>query len=279
MRNLLVFLGRHYFFLLFLALETCAVTLLVRHNYFHRASFVNTSNDVVGNMLEARDEVTQYLHLKADNESLREQNAKLLEQQKNAFAEFSTSTFKVNDTIYKQQFEYIGARVVDNTVYRRNNYLTLNRGTAQGVQKDMGVICPEGVVGVVLEVSENYCTVMSLLHKSAKVSARLKRDGTIGPVTWDDASDYRSATLRELPTHAKLAKGDTLVTSGLGDVYPAGIPVATIDTYEIVSGEHYYTVKVHLTTDFKKLEHVYIIKNLLKAEKEELVKRTLNNAQ
>lgn len=278
MRNLLVFFVKHYFFLLFLALESFAVILLVQSNYFHRASFINSSNAMVGKMLETRDNVTQYFHLKEDNEQLSRQNAYLLSRQRSSFAEYAENTIHIKDTVYKQQFEYMEARVIDNTVYRRNNYLTLNRGTAQGVKPGMGVVAPGGVVGIVLQVSENFCTVMSLLHKDAKVSARLKRDGTFGPVSWDDASDYKKATLRDLPTHARIRKGDTLVTSGIGDSYPAGIPVAVVQSFEIKSGEHYYTVQVDLTTDFKKLEHVFIVKYLFKEEKDKLLQETLKNA-
>ncbi|TND07578.1 MAG: rod shape-determining protein MreC [Bacteroidetes bacterium] len=279
MRNLLVFFVRHYFFLLFLALESFAVIMLVQNNYFHRAGFMNSSNAVVGEMLEARDEVTQYFHLKEDNEQLSKQNAFLLSRQASSFAKFTGTSIQVKDTIYKQQFEYMEAGVVDNTVYRRNNYLTLNRGSLQGVKPGMGVIGPEGVVGKVLQVSDNFCTVMSLLHKEAKVSSRLKSDGTFGPVSWDDASNYRSATLRELPTHAKIKKGDTLFTSGIGDTYPAGIPVGIVESFGIKSGDQYYTAKVNLTTDFKALQYVFIVKYLFKDEKDKLQQETLKNAE
>lgn len=273
MRNLVVFLTRHYFFLLFLGLEAFAITLLVRYNYFHRASIVNSSNRLVGGIMEARDNMTQYFGLKDENDRLAKENALLRSQLKSAYMDYTTQKVTRVDTVYKQRFDYITAKVIDNSVNRRNNYITLNRGSAQGVRPDMGVISSEGIVGIVKDVSENFCTVMSVLHKDMHVSAMLKKDGTFGQLDWSPP-DYRAAVLHDLPTHAKIHAGDTLISSGLGDAFPEGIPVATVQKFTIRSGENFYTVDVRLTTDFKKLQHVYIVQNLMKEEQQNLQKKT-----
>lgn len=274
MRNLLVFLTRNYFFLLFLALEFFAVSMLVRYNYFHRAGAVSAANVVSGNMLEMRDDMTEYFGLKTENDRLARENALLRSQQKGAFMDYTTNVDTISDTIYKQQYQYIVAKVVDNTVNLRNNYITLNRGTEQGVKADMGVICPDGVVGIVKYVSANFCTVMSLLHKDMHVSAKLKRDGTFGQLDWNPP-DYTKAILHDLPSHSKIRKGDTLVSSGLGDAFPEGIPVGYVNSFKIKSGENFFTVDARLSTDFKKLKYVYVIRNLMKDEQQELQKKTL----
>jgi rod shape-determining protein MreC len=269
MRNLVVFLVRHYLFLLFILLEGLSCWLLVRNNFFHRAGAVNTANRVVGSMLETRNEMTAYLDLKDQNKMLLEELARLRSMQKSSFAPYSSNTFSIRDTVFRQQYEYIAGQVVDNTVSRRNNFVTINRGSAQGIRPDMGVLTTNGVVGLVLNVSENFCTVMSLLHKDVKVSARLKKDGTFGQLIWA-GTDYRTAELIDLPTHAKLVKGDTLITSGLGEAFPAGVPVGTVVSWEKKAGDKTYTVQVQLTTDFRKLEHVMIVRNLFRDELQQL---------
>jgi rod shape-determining protein MreC len=276
MRNLLVFLTRNYFFLLFVALEFFAVSLLVRYNYFHRAGAVSTANAVTGSMLEARDNMTEYFSLKTENQRLARENALLRSQQKGAFMDYTTHVDSVNDTIFKQQYQYVEAKVVDNSVNRRNNYITLNRGSAQGIQPDMGVISPDGIVGIVKDVSANFCTVMSLLHKDMHVSAKLKKDGTYGQLDWSPP-DYTTAILHDLPSHAKMKKGDTLVSSGLGDAFPEGIPVGIVQAFKIKSGDNFFTVDAKLTTDFKKLKYVYVVRNLMKYEQQELLKKTLES--
>ncbi|HTF03882.1 MAG TPA: rod shape-determining protein MreC, partial [Bacteroidia bacterium] len=147
----------------------------------------------------------------------------------------------------------------------RNNYIVLNRGSMQGVAPDMGVITPGGIVGIVREVSDNFCVVMSLLHKDSKVSASVKKDGTFGQLSWD-YTDYREGVMVDLPTHSKIAIGDTLITSGLGDAFPEGIPVGTVKSFEKKAGEKTYTVRVLFTTDFRKLRHVYIVRDLMRPE-------------
>jgi len=265
MRNLIVFLARHYFFLLFLFLQIVSLTLVVNHNYFQKAAAVSASNALTGSMYESRNEVTQYFDLKDQNIRLSEMNAILLGKMENAYLDYDTTSFAVNDTIRRLRYTFIAAQVIDNTVSLRNNYIVLNRGSMQGVAPDMGVITPGGIVGIVREVSDNFCVVMSLLHKDSKVSASVKKDGTFGQLSWD-YTDYREGVMVDLPTHSKIAIGDTLITSGLGDAFPEGIPVGTVKSFEKKAGEKTYTVRVLFTTDFRKLRHVYIVRDLMRPE-------------
>jgi rod shape-determining protein MreC len=265
MRNLIVFLARHYFFLLFLLLQIVSLTLVVNHNYFQKAAAVSASNALNGSMYATRNEITQYFDLKDQNIQLSEMNAILLGQLETAYLDYDTASTMVTDSIHRLRYSYIAAQVIDNTVSLRNNYIVLNRGALQGVKVDMGVITPGGIVGIVREVSDNFCVVMSLLHKDSKVSASVKKDGTFGQLSWD-YTNYREGVMTDLPTHSKIAKGDTLVTSGLGDAFPAGIPVGTVMTFEKPAGEKTYSVRVQFTTDFRKLHHVYIVRDLMRDE-------------
>lgn len=265
MRNLVVFLARHYFFLLFLVLQIISLTLVVNHNYFQKAAAVSASNALSGSMYETRNEITQYFDLKDQNIQLSEMNAILLGRLESAYLNYDTTSTTVSDTVRRLRYTYIAAQVLDNTVSLRNNYIVLNRGSLQGVKPDMGVITPGGIVGIVREVSDNFCVVMSLLHKDSRISASVKRDGTFGQLSWN-YTDYREGEMTDLPTHSQIAIGDTLVTSGYGEAFPAGIPVGTVLAFERRGGDKTYTVRVRFTTDFRKLHHVYIVRDLMRDE-------------
>ncbi len=265
MRNLVVFLARHYFFLLFLVLQIISLTLVVNHNYFQKAAAVSASNALSGSMYETRNEITQYFDLKDQNIQLSEMNAILLGKLESAYLSYDTTSITVSDTVRRLRYTYIAAQVLDNTVSLRNNYIVLNRGSLQGVKPDMGVITPGGIVGIVREVSDNFCVVMSLLHKDSRISASVKSDGTFGQLSWN-YTDYREGEMSDLPTHSKIAIGDTLVTSGYGEAFPAGIPVGTVLAFERKGGDKTYTVRVRFTTDFRKLHHVYIVRDLMRDE-------------
>jgi rod shape-determining protein MreC len=163
--------------------------------------------------------------------------------------------------------------VVNNSTNRRNNFITLDKGSKQGVQINMAVITSTGVVGQVKDVSENFCTVMSMLHSRTTISSKLKKDGSYGPLTWD-GKDYSNATLSDIPTHVRLTKGDTIVTSAYSLTFPENIMIGTVESYERESGKYFYTVKVKLSTDFKKLTYVYIVNNMFKEEQEALEKKS-----
>lgn len=269
MRNLAVFLVKNYFFILFLFLEVISLYFVVQHNYFQHASAVAASNAVSGSLYEWRSGMTEYFSLREQNDQLANRLADFMTRDSNALLSVKPVVRTVNDSLYDQRYEFLSAKVIDNTVSLRNNYIILDRGLRHGVGKDMGVVCPNGVVGIVRDVSENFCVVMSVLHEKSSISACVKRDGTFGQLIWD-GDDYLEASLTGLPTHSKIAKGDTLITSWLGDTFPEGIPVGTVISYEKKAGEKYFTVRVKLTTDFKKIKHVFIVKSLVREELDSL---------
>lgn len=134
----------------------------------------------------------------------------------------------------------------------------------------MAIINSEGIVGVITNVSKNFSSALSILHKDVKVNCMLKKDGSYGPLSWEKDDDYTSATITDIPIHAKIKNGDTIVTSALSSIFPEGIPVGTVKNFERKSGDAFYTVKVNLSTGYKKLNHVYVIKNVFKGEQDSL---------
>lgn len=278
MRNLVVLIWRHYFFFLFLLLEGLSIYLIIQNNYYQKASFINSSNAVSANILATSSNVESYFYLKTENENLAKENAELRAKIFESYAMIVSDKYVVNDTTFKQKYTYTSAKVVNNSTNFRNNYITLDKGWAQGVKNDDGVISSTGVVGLVKSVSKNFCTVKSALHGKSTISVAVKKDGSFGPLTWDGA-DYGYATLSDIPTHVKLIKGDTIITSVYSTTFPTNIMVGTVESFVRESGKYFYTVKVKLSTDFKKISHVYIVTNLFKEEQEKLEKSSTKDKE
>ncbi len=176
MKNIFVFIWRNHFVFLFLLLQSFAIYLLIQNNNYQRAGFINSANVVSGNFLNFYSNITEYFSLKKANEILASENAELKKHHPNSYFRYDVQVFNINDTIYRQQYNYRAARVVNKSVNKRNNYITLNRGSLHGVEPDMAVITPVGVVGIVKNVSENFCTVISMLHVNSKISAQIKNN-------------------------------------------------------------------------------------------------------
>jgi rod shape-determining protein MreC len=270
MKNLLLFVWKHNFVFLFLLLETLSVYLIVQNNYYQKAGFINSSNQIVADVQELQGSIKTYFFLKDENEKLLKENAELRGKTLASFSVLVNDEKVVNDTTYHQKYTFVSARVVNNSTNLRNNFLTLDKGSKQGINKDMAVITSTGVVGQVKDVSDNFCTVISLLNSKKTISSKVKKDGSYGPLSWDDGDDFGHATLHDIPTHVKLKNGDTIITSGYSHDFPENIPIGIVESYEQKSGQFFYTVKVKLSTDFKKLTHVYIVKNKMKQEQDNL---------
>lgn len=274
MRNLVAFIWKYHFFFLFLLLEIIAFSWVFRNNKYQRAKFVNSSNLISGNLYEYYNGVSDYLYLKEKNKKLADENARLHNALITSYMKVPYREIRVNDTLYRQQYEFVAAKVVNNSTTSENNYLTLNIGSRMGIKPDMAVISSEGIVGIVKDVSENFCSVMSLLHKKVNVNVKIKRDGSFGPLSWTDEDDYRTATLKDIPVHLKILKGDTIVTSAYSATFPENVAVGIVESYSRRPGQFFYTVKVRLSTDFKKLQYVYVVKNLMKEEQKALEEKS-----
>lgn len=269
MRNLFSFLVKNYFFFLFLFLEIIAAVLVINNNYYQRSVVVNATNDFTGSIRSIYCSVTEYFSLGKTNQALVEENTKLHNLTKKSYIIIDRNTYFIDDTVYKQQFRYVNAKVIGNSVNRRNNYLMLDKGAAEGIDKDMAVISPKGVVGIVRDVSNNFSSVISVLHKDSKISAKIKKNNYVGTLVWRGI-DYKSANLLDIPTHVKLSLGDTIITSGYSHIFPEGILIGVIKNFNILEGENFYTIKLEFTEDYNNLDYVYIINNLMKNEQSDL---------
>jgi rod shape-determining protein MreC len=273
MRNILVFIIRYHFLLLFVLLEIFAITLLVNSTYYQSSAILKAGSRVTGRFYTSISNATDYLKLRTTNEQLAQENAMLRQMKGVSFLKNDTSSFWVNDTLHKQQYQYIVSKVVLNTVGKRNNYIMLDKGSRSGIKKDMAVITSNGIVGTVVNVSENFSWVMSLLNKHTRISGRITKNNQMGTVVWNGV-DHMYGTLTDIPAHVKIAKGDTIVSSGYSYIFPAGIMMGTISDFRVEQGDHFYIIPFKFSVDFNALQYVYVVKNLMKDEQEALEKST-----
>lgn len=272
MRNLAIFIWKNNYFFLFGVLQLFSIWLIVDNSIFQRTAIITSSNNVSGSFLSIYNGVEQYFYLKYNNTQLSNENAKLLSEGKNAFLITNNTEFSSNDTLYRHQFTYFDAQIISNSIKKQNNYLILNKGSKMGIEKEMAVISPAGIVGIVKDVSPNFCSVISLLHQDTRINAKIKRSGFIGTVLWDGA-DYRYAKLIDIPYHLNVRYGDTVVTSGYSTIFPEGIMIGIVTVVKPNKNDNFYNITVKLATDFNKIDHVYLIKNHFKSELDTLTSR------
>ncbi|MFN4082621.1 MAG: rod shape-determining protein MreC [Bacteroidia bacterium] len=275
MRNLIYFLYKYHTFLLFLLLEILSLITIYRYNNYQKASFLNATATYTSRIYDGVSRTKNYFYLRVINDSLMAENARLRSQMLNAYYESGFTVLSINDSAYKQQYQYIPAEVVNNSVIYRNNYLTLNKGSNHSINVGMGVITHNGVVGVVNAVSANYCTVLSLLNSNAKISATIKKNDAFGSLVWD-GKDPKFCKLLDVNKHVEIAEGDEIVTSKYSGIFPQGLPIGRIKSYLLEPGDNFYNIQVELNSDFATLKTVYIIKNLLKEEQTALEKQHTN---
>lgn len=273
MRNLIRFIEKNATLFLFLILEGFAFYLLFQSHNFHRASFLNSTNKVSGGVYTQYSEFTDYLNLKEVNQQLATENERLRGLQINAYEKLFGPNIIIDDTLYQKQYLFTKAKIINNSINKQNNYLTLNVGSKNGIENGMGVLAPNGVVGIVQNVSQNYARVLSLLHGSSKISVKLKGSNYFGSMQWD-GEDYRRGILTDIPNHVDIQIGDTIVTSGFSATFPSDLFVATIADFNKPKGENFYDIKLNFSTDFKNLSHVYVVKNSRSTEQQELEEET-----
>lgn len=271
MRNLIRFIVRNHILFLFLILEIVCITLIFRQKNYHHVQMTNASAGVTGSVYQSYSEVTDYLYLKQVNDSLARvlANYKMHQLERDTLAAMEPGIVSA-DTL---PFQYIPARVVKSSYTNFNNYLTINKGRNDSISGGMGVVSPHGVVGIVVGASENFASVMSLLHHEIRISCKLKKNEQQGTLIWEGMNP-NVAYLDYLTEPADLEEGDTLVTSGASTFFPPGEIVGTINEFELAEGANFYKIQVRLSSRFDRLKHVFVIKNKLQNEQQQLEEGT-----
>lgn len=275
MRNIFLFIRRYFNFLFFLVLQIIALSFLFRYNKFHEAAFMGIAGDITGKLNEKYNNVDYYFHLQQTNAELVKENRLLLSRLKDNYQAPGTTSAIVIDSIIVdsikkyQRYEYFDAKVVNSTTTMQTNFLTIHRGAAQNIKKDMGVIGPSGIVGRVVNVSDNYAIVMSVLSRQFKVKAKLKKGGENGTIEWDGVSPLY-ILLKDIPKSAKIQKGDSVLTSELSSIYPPNIMVGTVAEMINNKSSNFYTLRIKPATNFYSIQYVYVIGDLQREERKKL---------
>jgi len=268
MRQLFLFLYKYRAFFLFLIFEGLSAFLVIQNQNYQRAAFLNSSNQLVGNVVSTTTSISDYFSLKDQNESLSDQVARLNERVEALQKRLQTVDLDSSETNVPQ-YTFIPAKVVNNSFRRNNNYITLSRGLADGIAKDQGVLGPNGIVGKIRSASENFSIVVSLLHTDLMISSVLKRSGDLCTASWD-GRDPRKSKLLFVPRHVFLTKGDTVTTSGYNAVFPEGQLVGVVEEVLTEPNSTFHDITIRLATNFSSLSYVSVILNKAAPEKDSL---------
>jgi len=256
MQSLLKILLRYSNFLVFIALEVAAFLLICMNNTYPRSGLLSTANSFVAWQHEQVSEICGYFSLRSQNEQLAAENAAL----RNRICAMDSSGMEIR---------YQPAKVVQMTTDELHNYLTINRGSKDGIMRGQGVRNNEGAVGIVRTVGPNYSVVLPLINTHTNLSCRFAKNDYIGTLQWD-GKDSRFAQLADVAAHMVVNQGDTIVTSGLSPVFPEGIPVGIVENSVLEEGASYHSIRVRLHTNFKRLKYVEVVQNAHQNELEEL---------
>ncbi|MEJ5092550.1 Cell shape-determining protein MreC precursor [compost metagenome] len=279
MRNLWLFLRRYNAFFWFILFFGFSMFLVVTNNSFQRASALNSSNSVIGHIYEKVNSWKSYLSLTETNDQLVKENASLRTQLENYLTTDTVAMAKspVIDSSEFGRYEFIIASVTNNSIHQKSNYLTLNKGSLAGIEKGMGVLAPNGVVGIVLNVTPHFSTVQSLLHPDTKISVTLANTDVFGSLVWGSNVDYRFAMVKEIPNHVKVKTAEKVYTSGYSGHFPKGILVGAVVETGISSGDSFLDLRILLSTNFSNLHHVYVVKDLFSKELKQLEETNQDN--
>ncbi len=270
MRSLINFLVRYFSVLVFIIYVSISCTLLFDNNPYHHHIYMTSAGELASSVYEEANAITSYFHLRDINEDLQRRNASLETEviglrhqlrsyREAAYADSMTVTEALNP------YSFIIAHVINNSISRPYNYITIEKGALDGVKPEMGVVDQNGVIGVVNIVGPHSSRIISLLNPNFRLSCRVKGSDGFGSLIWDGKT-YEEAVLEELPKHTVFHSGDTIVTSGYSAVFPEGIPVGTVIGTSRDGNDNFFTLRVKLLTDFSQLSTVRIIANSLRDE-------------
>lgn len=278
MKNLWLFLVRYNAFFWFLIFFTIAIVLVLRNNNYQQSYFINSSNTIIGTLYANLNYWKEYINLDEENRVLLDENALLRQQLQNIIAR---DTIEKDSMLYEQhalRYEFIPAQVVNNSLNQKNNFITLDKGRKSGIEPDMGVISSNGVVGLVLHVSDNFSTVKSLLNTTTTISVTLDSiSEAFGSLVWGQNTDPRYAIVKDIPNHINVKVGQSVYTSGFSTMFPKGIKVGEVKEANLASGTSFNDVRIELTTNFTNLTYVYIVKDILSKEKIDLESTSYKN--
>ena len=265
MQQLIYFFQKFKYFLFFLLLAFISLALTFNNLEFHKSKFVNSANYFTGGLYLKANNISEYVGLKSENKLLAEENTRLKNIIENNKSIIYTIDSTVIDSIkYHQKYTFTAAKIINNNYAKKFNFLTINKGENQGIEREMAVVNSLGVIGITDNTTESYARVQSILNRNSKINARLRNTNYFGTLGWDGLN-YNTVQLSDIPRQAPLKIGDTIETGGKSTIFPEGILIGTIS--KINKGNTAENmVYVKLFNDMSNLGYVYVVKNLDKDE-------------
>ena len=258
MQQIFTFIFKNSNRLLFLLLLVISLSLTIQSHSYHKSKIISSANFFTGGIYEKINNVDEYFGLKAQNEELAKENARLKTL---LFNQKDTTKLPQIDTIKGvKKIDILVSKVIRNPFSSLENFITINNGSASGIKPNMGVINSAGIIGIVDNTSKNYATIISVLNVNIKINAKIKKSNHFGTLVWNGKSTG-FAQLIDVPRLAGVRKGDTIVTGAESRVFPENIGIGTIDKVYIDNETNYYTLDIKLFNDMTNLGHVYVIKN------------------
>jgi rod shape-determining protein MreC len=280
MRNIFLFIGRYFTFFVFLVFQVLALSFLFRYNKFHRAVGMGMANELTGWMNSKYANVDNYFHLKQESDRIHRVNDSLINLMKANFLNPDTATTFVRDSIpydtlgHRRRYIWRDAEVVSNSVNSDRNYIQINRGSKQGIKDNMGVLNSDlSLVGIVVNTSDNFSQVMSLLHVKNNVNAIMKKSGNAGTISWDGKNPLL-LTMTGVPKSDTITKGDTVLTGTYSLSFPPLKMIGTVASIVKDNSSSFYILRIKTAANFQNLQHVFVVENLQGDEQESLDKAT-----
>lgn len=269
MRNLFAFFNRFQIFLFFILLQVVSISLYINYFSFPKSQYLTSASIVSGNVLKVKYNVTKLLNLTNTNNNLQKELAQLRKERPESFIQIDRKLFKINDTLNEFSYDYIPAIVINSTFDKRNNFFTLDIGSKQGVEREMGVMSGKGIVGIVHYTSEHFSVVKSVLTQNINLDVMVEESGAFGLLKWDN-NNVKYGNISGISNDMSVKKWSKIVTRGGSGIFPRGIPVGKISKIKSVEGKPLWDIEILFAEDFRKIQRVYVIKNLLKIEQKKL---------
>jgi rod shape-determining protein MreC len=285
LRNIFLFIRRYFNFLVFLILQVLCITLIIQYSKYHQAMFGNTANLITGKVNAQYDKIDYYFQLKKTNDSLVIANERLYNKLASNFNIPDSATKQVIDSIridsilQYRKFSYSSAKVVSNSVSSQSNFIVLQSNHVSQMRVGMGIVDPNNaVVGVITDLNADFAVVMSLLHKDSRISGKLLKTGETGTIIWD--GKYPNlVTLTGIPKSTKVAKGDSVITSGFSIIFPKGLMLGRVEEVFLEKSTNNYKIILRTTTNFYNLEYAYAINNSQQPAIETLLEKAKTNSK
>jgi rod shape-determining protein MreC len=275
MQTFIAFFKRFSIFFFFVLLQIIALPTYLQYSSFPKSQFLTSASSISGNMYSWKAKLLGYFSLEESNKLLKVENAMLRKKISGDLYQVNRNTYKIVDTSFEQQYEYIPARIINSTVTKRNNYFTLDCGSLQGVVQGMGVFSPNGIIGIVHNTSSHYSVVKSLLTQNINIDVEIEGSGLFGFLKWNGKSPLKG-TITGVSNDAKIKKGARVVTRETLGLFPRGLIVGYVESFSVLEGKPLWDITIKFNENYSRVKEVCVIKNLLLPERKILEQKVPN---